>query len=189
MPSKPKPRIKRKTTNKSKIVARVRKADGAKWQEKFGFGRRCDNNDTPKDFYREINKEFKFTFDPCPSNGKESGKDGLAIEWKSSNYVNPPFSEVKKWAKKAVEQMEKGRNTVILAPLRPTSKYWKKFVIPYACEIRFLSEGLVFGKHTKPIPFPLSLIIYKANKGPAMQIIKKKTYEYLAYCKNKNPKK
>lgn len=34
-------------------------------------------------------------FDPCPPN---PGFDGLSIKWPSNTYINPPFSQYKKWA-------------------------------------------------------------------------------------------
>lgn len=172
--------LKRKIVNgqkRTKLGGRVR-ADGIVWEEKFGFGKKCDDNATPPEFYKVLNKEFKFNFDPCPLGGKKY-MDGLSIPWKRSNYVNPPFSEVKKWAQKAHEETKRGNKTVILAPLRSTSKYWKKFVIPYASEIRFLANTLSFGKHDKPLPIPLVLLVFKPRAKPGFKLIDKGAYSYI----------
>lgn len=163
---------------RTKLGGRVR-ADGVVWEQKLGFGNTCDDNATPPAFYKVLNKEFKFNFDPCPLGGKKY-MDGLSIPWKKSNYVNPPFSEVKKWAAKAYEETKRGNKTVILAPLRTTSKYWQKFIIPFASEIRFLANTLSFGKHDKPLPIPLVLIIYKPRSKPGFKLVDKGEYMYIA---------
>lgn len=60
---------------------------------------------TPKSFYEELDKEFNFNFDPCPVDPKF---DGLNIEWKERNFVNPPYGrELPKWVKKSFEEREK----------------------------------------------------------------------------------
>lgn len=43
---------------------------------------------TPKQFYEGLNKVFQFDFDPCPA---DPDFDGLSIDWKRSNFVNPPY--------------------------------------------------------------------------------------------------
>lgn len=71
---------------------------------------------TPKKLYQELNRIFEFDFDPCPANPKF---DGLSIEWKNSNYVNPPYgTELSKWLKKCFEESKKGKLVVVLIPSR-----------------------------------------------------------------------
>jgi len=46
--------------------------------------------------YDKLNREFKFTHDPCPAGGIEAAlldpsADGLLAAWGLSNYVNPPL--------------------------------------------------------------------------------------------------
>jgi len=54
------------------------------------FGsKKTDNWQTPPELYKELNREFKFTFDPCPLNPTF---DGLNIKWKKRCFVNPPYS-------------------------------------------------------------------------------------------------
>lgn len=45
---------------------------------------------TPTKLMQELQEEFNFDFDPCPVN---PAFDGLNIEWKQRNYVNPPYNE------------------------------------------------------------------------------------------------
>ena len=68
-----------------------------------------DNWATPKDLYEELNNEFSFDFDPCPINHDLSLWDGLKIDWKKNNFVNPPYSRSLKEAfvKKAIEESKR----------------------------------------------------------------------------------
>ena len=45
---------------------------------------------TPDSFYKTLDKEFNFDFDPCPGH---SEFDGLKKEWGDSNFVNPPYDK------------------------------------------------------------------------------------------------
>lgn len=47
-----------------------------------------DNWATPKAFYDALDSEFHFDYDPCPLNGT----GGLEGDWKSRDYINPPYS-------------------------------------------------------------------------------------------------
>lgn len=122
------------------------------------------NNDvaTPDDLYNALDKEFKFDFDPCPLGGKEKGKDGLKINWGKSNYVNPPYSEIKKWLKKAIEEMNKGNKSVFLIPLRLSTRYWEQYVYPYVSEIRPIAGYIKFKGYEKirGLNTPIGLVIY-----------------------------
>lgn len=97
---------------------------------------------TPKDKYDEWNKEFNFNFDPCPLN---SSFDGLLIDWKERNFVNPPYSRSLKdrFIRKAFEEMKKGRLSVLLIPVATSTKVFHEVILPYA-EIRFLKGRIKF---------------------------------------------
>jgi len=80
---------------------------------------------TPTDLYKELDDEFNFDFDPCPY-PLPDGFDGLTCEWGKSNYVNPPFGSIiyngkKKgvtaWVRKAIEEKNKGKISVLVYPL------------------------------------------------------------------------
>ena len=93
---------------------------------KLGFGKHNDDIATPDDLYEDLDSEFNFDFDPCPLN---SSFDGLSIEWGKRNFVNPPFSDVASWAKKAVEEMSRGHQSVFLIPLRTNTQYWHNWIL------------------------------------------------------------
>ena len=122
-----------------------------------------DNNyATPPVLYNELNREFNFTFDPCPYNENEitPDTDGLLLEWGASNFVNPPYSQKLKEAfiLKAVEEQAKGKRSVFLIPVSTSTKIFHHVIKPYAKEIRFLKGRIKFGKLDKAgnFYFPLN---------------------------------
>ena len=99
---------------------------------------------TPPELYAELEKEFKFDFDPCPYPLPE-GFDGLTSEWGSSSYVNPPFGSImhegkKKgptaWARKAIAEARKGKKVVMVY----TMDKWVLMMIQAGAEIRHLGD-------------------------------------------------
>lgn len=120
-----------------------------------------DEKSTPKGFLEELNKSFQFDFDPCPMN---ADFNGLAVEWGKSNFVNPPFSNIEQWVKKAVVEMKKGKMSVFLIPLRTNSLYWETYIYPNCTGFYTLPRSLCFGDHRKPLPIPLGLVIFDPTK-------------------------
>jgi len=116
---------------------------------------------TPKKFYEKLNQEFHFNFDPCPSNPKFNG---LEIEWKERNFVNPPYGrEIGKRIKKGFEEAQKGKLVVFLIPSRTDTTYWHNYIMK-ADEIRFIKGRLCFDDTGKPAPFPSAVVVFKGNK-------------------------
>jgi len=113
------------------------------------------NNDdwqTPKEFYEELNNEFNFNFDPCPLNHDISEWDGLEIEWKERNYINPPYSRKLKEAfvKKAILESQKGKLCVMLLPVSTSTKLFHEYILPNKKEIMFIRGRIKFaGINTK----------------------------------------
>ena len=69
---------------------------------KILFSRKSDNWKTPYLIYRYY--WMQNYFDPCPYN---SSFDGLQIDWKERNFVNPPYSQISKWIDKSIEEHKK----------------------------------------------------------------------------------
>jgi phage N-6-adenine-methyltransferase len=128
-------------------------------KSKVHFSSASDNWSTPKDVYMALNAEFSFDFDPCPLN-ENPGLDGLMIEWGNSNFVNPPYSQLKKWLYKGYEQAQKGKTVVFLIPSRTDTIAWHD-VCMKANEIRFIKGRLKFGGAKTNAPFPSAIIIFK----------------------------
>ena len=117
---------------------------------------------TPKEVYDLLNKEFNFNFDPCPKNPKF---DGLKIEWKERNFVNPPYgNQIIKWIEKGYEESRKGKLVVFLIPSRTDTKWWHYFIMK-AEEIRFIKGRLRFeGYENGSAPFPSIVVVFKGDK-------------------------
>ena len=111
-----------------------------------------DNWATPKDFYDKLNKEFKFSFDPCPLNHDLNKWDGLKINWGGANFINPPYSRTLKEAFiiKAIEESKKGKLCVMLLPVSTSTKIFHNHILPAKPEIRFIFKRIKFcGINTK----------------------------------------
>ena len=97
---------------------------------------------TPLELYNKLDQEFNFNFDPCPLH---SNINGLEIDWRSRNFINPPYSRKLKEAfiKKAFEESQKGNLCVMLIPVSTSSKVFHEIIYPNA-EIRFLKGRVKF---------------------------------------------
>lgn len=106
---------------------------------------------TPKYIY--LQAMSKGMFDPCPLGGQI---DGLTIEWGESNFVNPPYSQLKEWVKKSIEEHKKGKNVIMLIPARTDTKAFRA-LFEYGSEITFITGRLCFNE-INPAPFPSMLV-------------------------------
>lgn len=115
---------------------------------------------TPKEFYAGLDKEFNFTFDPCPSNPTF---DGLNIDWGNKNFCNPPYGrQIIAWIKKGYEESLKGKLVVFLLPSRTDTRWFHDFIMK-ANEIRFIKGRLKFSGHKNSAPFPSCIAIFRGN--------------------------
>ena len=119
--------------------------------DKVLFSKNSDNWCTPEVLYNiYIEKGY---FDPCPLN---SNFNGLEINWKKLNFVNPPYSKIKNFVNKGIEEHKKGNKIVFLIPARTDTKYFRKLV-DYGCNITFITGRLHFN-NSNSAPFPSCLI-------------------------------
>ena len=116
---------------------------------------------TPKGVYDALDREFHFTFDPCPIDG--SAGDGVAPLFRSSweghrVYANPPYTRsMRRW----LERWAEADLAVFLIPSRTDTKIFHEIVLPYASEIRFIQGRLKFGNATNGAPFPSMVVVFK----------------------------
>ena len=110
-----------------------------------------DDWQTPSSFYDKLNQEFNFNFDPCPYNHVMSW-NGLEIEWKERNFINPPYSRLLKesFIRKALEESKKNKLCVMLLPVSTSTKIFHEVILPNAKDIRFIKGRIKFnGYNTK----------------------------------------
>jgi hypothetical protein len=117
---------------------------------------------TPQDLYRKLNEEFRFDFDPCPVDAKESGLHPLFTSWANKRvFCNPPYGpRIPEW----LERSKEAAVAVYLLPARTDTRWFHEHCLPRASEIRFIKGRLKFGDATAGAPFPSMLVVFrKAN--------------------------
>jgi len=114
---------------------------------------------TPEAFYKCLDAEFRFDFDPCPDNPKF---DGLSCDWGGHNFVNPPFKTIAKWIKKGYEEFQKGKTVVFFIPSRTCTAWWHDFVMK-ASEIRFIRGRIKYEGAKFNAPFPSCIVIFRGK--------------------------
>lgn len=145
----------------------------------LGFGKENDIVETPKDLLEIINKEFNFNFDPCPLNPTF---DGLEVEWKERNFVNPPYSKIPQFLDKGFKEFQNNKLSVFLITARTATKYWFDYIYPFATEIRFLRNTVAFEGYKTNFPIPLALVIFDPDSSqpiPERTTHKVGKYEYV----------
>ena len=100
---------------------------------------------TPPYFYDKLNAVYKFDFDPCPWCHSMEW-DGLRVEWGARNFVNPPYSRKLKEAfvNKAVEEMHKGKLSVMLLPVSTSTVLYHDVIKPNATSIESVRGRIPF---------------------------------------------
>ena len=118
---------------------------------KVFLSKNTDDWATPKYIYDQAIE--KGMFDPCPL---LSTVDGLAIEWSKVNFVNPPYSNLKAWINKSIEQANKGKKVFLLIPARTDTKAFK-MLFEYGSIISLITGRLRFNE-ANSAPFPSMLV-------------------------------
>lgn len=148
---------------------------------------------TPPAYFAELDRRFgPFDLDPCarPETAKcrryyTKADDGLMKPWDATRvFVNPPYSEPKKWCAKARDEVNAGRAglVVMLLPAAVDTHWFHDLVLPFA-DVEFIRGRLRFhGWKGTPIGRPTAgnvLAIYPkvgafyrittGRAGPVMQ--------------------
>lgn len=121
------------------------------------FSKRSDEWRTPKVMYDSyINNGY---YDPCPYQSKINA---LEIEWNEKNFVNPPYSKIKEFVNKAIEEHSKGKEVILLIPARTDTKYFK-LLVDYGSNITFITGRLHFNNDNSA-PFPSCIVKLNGEK-------------------------
>ena len=98
-----------------------------------------DERYTPEEVYGPLRRLYGFNVDPCTTESNPLGTpvfftekdDGLTREWRvyadytgSHVFVNPPYSQIKKWAKKAILEASRGAFVAFLLPNDCSTEAW-----------------------------------------------------------------
>ena len=112
---------------------------------------------TPPTLMVELQQEFNFDFDPCPTN---PSFDGLKVSWGKRNFINPPYGrKIKDWIKKAYEESLNNKLCVLLIPSRTDTKWWHDYIMK-SKDIRFIKGRLKFSNYKNSAPFPSCVVVF-----------------------------
>lgn len=136
------------------------------------FSSSKDDWETPDYIFDPLNKEFGFTLDVCADvNNKkcdsyfDMADDGLLQDWGNDVcFLNPPYSQLKIWLKKAYEESLKGATVVALIPARTDTIAFHSYIFNKADEIRFIKGRINFVGGASTAPFPSAIIVWKGKK-------------------------
>ena len=153
------------------------------------FSKKGDEWETPFSLYSKLDDEFHFQCDAAAT--LENTKcewcitDALTLDdWMSGDWIaddgssgmtkfflNPPYSKIGAFMKKAYEESLKGAIVVCLIPARTDTKYFHDYCMK-AAEIRFIKGRLQFANRTLPswradgnfkmssAPFPSIVVVF-----------------------------
>lgn len=127
----------------------VRRTIGASDNKALLAGMKAKNNgryngngrnwETPPEIFDPLNREFRFTLDPCATRKTAKCRrffteadDGLSRSWgRHRVFMNPPYGkEVYAWTKKAREAAAHGALVVGLLPASTDLTWWHEDVVP-----------------------------------------------------------
>lgn len=97
---------------------------------------------TPQYLYDWYNTRYTFTHDVAASDLNHKAplwfteaQDSLVQPWGTSNWCNPPYSNIMPWVEKAIAETARGNTTVMLIPADTSVAWFKKaFDNCYSCE-------------------------------------------------------
>lgn len=135
---------------------------------------------TPEHIFRDVLAFYPWFYDPCPyAPNDEFEVDGLAVDWKKYNYVNPPYSDVKPWVEKAcVEMQQRQAHSLLFIPAATKTQYWKDYVFPQAHAIHYLHGPLRFPGYVRNAPDPMALVEYRPKDAESCERTKELTQPF-----------
>lgn len=138
------------------------------------FSHKTDDWATPQWLFDKLNKTYHFTLDPAASDGNHKCSkyyteqtDGLSKDWNNETvFINPPYSKIYDWVKKAVEEVNKNNITVVMIlPVRSDTKWFHEFCLDetVCSEIAFFKGRLKFGEGKNSAPFPSMMVVFNKS--------------------------
>jgi len=151
-------------------VPGVHRAGGKMKGQDVLFSKASDEWETPQWLFDMLDREFEFDCDAAAT--RENSKcilhmvnaldnpnwcgyddclsDGINADCPVEKFfLNPPYSKIAAFVRKAYEESQKGATVVCLIPSRTDTRYWHDYVMK-AQEIRFVRGRLKFNNRTLP---------------------------------------
>lgn len=126
-----------------------------------------DHRSTPQHVLDYITRNFGTYFDPCPLHSRHDCFS-RSFNWPDKKetpiFINPPFSELKRWVILASDLFERAKykNVIVLCGIQRktmSSLYFRDRVYGKA-EMRVLPGNLCFGDHKTPANFSTCLLVF-----------------------------
>lgn len=138
-------------------------------------GRDCWS--TPQSLFDELHSEFSFDLDACATKWNAKVKryyspriNGLSQRWAGTVWMNPPYSQIPKWVRKAWISSLLGATVVGLLPARTDTRWWFDYVLK-AKEIRFLKGRIRFGDGRGAAPFPSCVAVWETGYSGEPKVV------------------
>lgn len=97
-------------------------------------------------------------FDPCPLDNNPV-TDGLAIQWYTPTFVNPPYSNPLPWVKKAIYEHMINGHTVVMLLKHDSSTQWYKLLHEAGAKFLMIQGRLKYGtNHGAAFPSILAVL-------------------------------
>ena len=136
-----------------------------------------DDYGTPEELYYDLCNKFKIfpTLDVCATKQNAKCKnfitkeeDSLLFEWTETFFMNPPYSKVGQFMKKAYYQHLKHKvEGMILIFAKTDTQFWHSYIEEKA-EVHFIKGRIKFlkdGVKTKnSAPYPSCIVIYRLER-------------------------
>lgn len=141
-----------------------------------------DEWETPDRVFAPLQAEFQCDLDVAATNDNYKIKpflspedDALAVDWRGYYdgpapicWMNPPYSQIAAFMRKAWGESQKGCTVVCLVPSRTDTRWWHEYVWDVArnaarpwAEIRYIKGRVKFGAAPSGAPFPSVVIIFR----------------------------
>ena len=142
--------------------------------------RESDEWETPPMLFKFMNSLYRFDVDVCASiqNAKcrkffSKDDDGLTQVWQPgrTHWMNAPYSEASKWAKKAAEAAKHGAIVVGLFANRSATGWYRDYVVPHALVVQLYGrlshtrDGRPTAVSMSSAPFASILAIWPRQAG------------------------
>ena len=128
--------------------------------------------ETPDKLYQILDNEFHFK---CDLAGSELNKkhnyylskddDAFKHDWYGINWLNPPFNKVGKWVRKAYEDSEKYKSTIVMLILVKSNTNWWRDYVMKAKEVKFINQKIQFKNTEQGLRFPACIVIFQPHLG------------------------
>ena len=126
----------------------------------------CKESDhvrTPKYLLQFIEMMFGVFWDGCPY---KCEWDTFDVEWHPVTYINPPFSNVVPFIKKAYCHWKTGNTVIMLIRNHPSiiaSEWWHNYVLGSA-QVYCINHRIIFEGYDQPSRFGCFLLVYRGGE-------------------------